>query len=309
MLKIYRHNDLDGVGCEVVMRFKVDKGIEAVFACNYDTIDELLEKRLANKEDDSEIWILDICPSKAVCEKLNEFQKNGISVMLIDHHKSQAWVKKYPWATLDERSSATVLTFNEIGMLKSVNSTKSEEFVMAVDAWDRWQLDSAYRTRGEELNAILHFIGAERFVDIFKKEPNADLTYEKLVFIKNCAKENQKRSVDTIINQQLMKTRYYMDGLGQTFKVLVASEYIYQVAEAALKHPEAEDLKYIVVVNPVFGTCSLRSRESQNIDVSLIAQRFVSGGGHTHAAGFQTDIKRIIVEQLAKKLGEIAPAK
>lgn len=303
---LFRHNNLDGVGCEIILRRKIKEDIDSK-ACDYDTIDQLISSFLKKciPGSKSEIYILDICPSKDTCLALQEaYVDKTIDVLLVDHHKTRAWVKQYLWAKFDQRHCATQLTLNELGLNPNSDSMDIREFVKAVESWDLWQLDSPYRKRGEDLNALLNFLGDEVFINAFVEDPNADENFEPFKYALEILKRNIERYVQWIVNSQLDKSAYIMDGKGHSFKIIFASEHVSRVGSAILAHKDAQDLHYVVVVDPITNSCHLRSREGENIDVSEIATKF-GGGGHTHAAGFKTNIKNPIRERIAELLNKM----
>jgi nanoRNase/pAp phosphatase (c-di-AMP/oligoRNAs hydrolase) len=178
------------------------------------------------------------------------------------------------------------------------------DFVNAVTAWDLWQIESPHRKRGENLTSLLGFIGKEEFVTRFVHDPDADQrptsTLEAIIRHLNARKE---RYVAQVLKEQLTHARYRMDGLGNTFKIIFATDYISEIAHAALKQPDCEDLHYICVINPVTNSCSLRSREGET-DIGQIA-KLVGGGGHASASGFPAKMTNLIEETIFKLLNSI----
>ena len=302
---LFHHNDLDGVGCKIIFRQKIDKNIQSI-SCNYDSIDQLIDTLLkSNLPEDTEICIFDICPSKNTCEKLNEAHKStGLKLMLIDHHETKDWVKKYSWATLDPRYCATKLVLNEIGLNPAYGTKEVQDFVNAVGAWDLWLLDSPYRKRGEDLNALFHFLGDSIFVKAFLEDIAADKNFKPFEYVLEILKRNIDHYVKRIVSSQLTKSAYTMDGEGHSFKVIFAAEHVSLVGNAILAHKDSQDLHYVVIVDPITGSCSLRSREEESINVAKKALKF-GGGGHTHAAGFQTDIREPIRKRIATLLNKM----
>jgi oligoribonuclease NrnB/cAMP/cGMP phosphodiesterase (DHH superfamily) len=170
-----------------------------------------------------------------------------------------------------------------------------KEFVQAVAAWDLWILDSPQRQRGENLNNLLGFIGREAFVDAFVKDPNAD----ELPTFKEITKflvARRDRYVRQVLKEQLESSDARLDGFGNVFKIIFATDFISEIGHAVLDHPEAEDLKYVCVVNPVTNTCSLRSRDGET-DIGKIAA-MCDGGGHHSAAGFPVPFKEHLTEMI-----------
>lgn len=312
-INIFTHSDLDGCGCVVLARSVYRNQLKSTKFCNYDNIDKELSSFLDKKaEEDAQqeypdtplLFISDICPSDATLKKID--QTPHLMPVLLDHHKTKEKIlSKYSWAKFDKDRCGTEL------VLDYLNNTKSnslgplyigiEEWVKACSAWDLWKLDSPYRKRGEQLNALCFFLGMEEFVDVFSKNINADQLPEFQNLL-NYLENNKNKYVDKIIKEQLHHTEYCMDGFGNTFKIVFASEYISEIGQAALADEDSEDLHYIVIVNPLNNTISLRSRGNENIDVAKIAVTALHGGGHFHAAGAPLDMKKSIKNKVFKIL-------
>lgn len=279
-LKLITHNDLDGIGCAVLVGVfygPIYPKLEISYV-NYDSVDKEIENSL--KENWDKIVITDISPKRETCELLNYHSKDG-NIELFDHHVTKSWISSYKWATFDKEFSGTVVFYNHVKRLFP-DAQRYKAFSYAVDSWDLWKLSSKYRKRGENLNTLYKFIGAKEFVNNFCGDPDMD-EWENYKYILKIVENNKNEYVKKVIKDQLHSTEYKMDGLGNTFKVLVCSDYVSEVAHAALTDPESEDLKYIVIVNPITNTCSLRSLG--DFDVSVIAT-VMGGGGHKNASGF-----------------------
>ncbi|MCA1927962.1 MAG: phosphoesterase, partial [Calditerrivibrio sp.] len=73
------HNDLDGVGCAILVKKCYD--FVETFYLNYDEVDNFIQNNY-NKYD--QIIITDISPS----EEIFNFLENHIEIVFIDHHKT-----------------------------------------------------------------------------------------------------------------------------------------------------------------------------------------------------------------------------
>lgn len=304
-INLLTHGDLDGAGCAVLIKkallFDAELNIDF---CNYDDIDEKVEKILKSdfKDDDYGLLLItDICPSKKICELLDKIQ----NVILVDHHKTRGWVKKYDWAIFENGVCGTSLVYHRmIDKLRRhrnlVDSDeKVEEFVQAVDAWDCWHIDSEHRKRGENLNALTFFMGFENFIKEFSMDLESDksITFSAIIKYIN---ENKDRYVKNIIKNQLHETPYRMDDYGQTYKILFCDNYISEVAHAALEDDDSQDLWYIAVVNPTKNMVSLRTKRPDKIDVSTLAEK-LGGGGHSTAAGLRINFRKKLEKTVSEK--------
>jgi oligoribonuclease NrnB/cAMP/cGMP phosphodiesterase (DHH superfamily) len=218
---------------------------------------------------------------------------------LIDHHKTRAWVNKYDWAIVDLDKSATEILFYQF---ENKQSGIYFDFVQTISAWDLWKEDSPYRKRAKQINNLLGFIGKDAFVRSFVKNLNADKT-EPFKTIIEYLIAKKKRYVSQVIRIQLEKTRLYVDGFRNKFKIIFATDYISEIGSEILAHPASEDLDYICVINPVINSCSLRARKG-GIDVQIIAKHF-DGGGHASAAGFPFNFTDDIEAKVWKLLNSL----
>jgi oligoribonuclease NrnB/cAMP/cGMP phosphodiesterase (DHH superfamily) len=300
---IKTHNDLDAVGGRITAEAA---GLEIVSTSyhGYDTIDDAIRSYIKNKEfsDGDELLIIDICPSQKTCDRLDTFYRSKGKITLLDHHyKTKAWANKFPWATVSKNKAATELVF-DLFYKDDEDTVLYEHFVRAVAAWDLWKLDSPYRRRGEELNTLLGFIGKDEFVHSFAKNPQADFIkpYSEII---RYLERKKNRYINQVIRKQLLAAPYRMDGLGNTFKIIFATDYFSEIGAAALAHPESEDIHYICIINPIFNSVSLRSRQGE-VDVHCIAAR-CGGGGHIAASGFQCSFTESIEDHIFQKLNAL----
>ena len=299
---IFTHNDLDGVGAAILVK----RGEQEIGNVNvhisyhtYETIDLDIQNILkeGNHKNDKLI-ITDICPKEETCELINKNLDKFQKISLYDHHRTRSSVQKYPWATYSAEECGTSLAAN-----LTTKTSDVLNFSFAVKAWDLWILDSQYRKRGENLNTIMGFLGIEKFAEMFFEDPSADLK-KQLEFVISSINERKNRYVEKVLKDQIPTSRIYMDGLMNKFRILFATDFISEIANAALKHPACEDLNYICVINPVNDTCSLRSRQEEKVDVGAIAKE-VRGGGHTTAAGFPVKMTSMIENVVFKILNSI----
>lgn len=284
MIKVFTHNDLDGAACAVLAKAFYgprDPKISVSYV-NYDTVDEEVINFVENNKFDL-LLITDITPSREAVSELDR-ACDSKKIQLFDHHVTRSWVESYSWAKFDKDFCGASLFFSTIKKeFVKQDTEKFEGFIKAVEAWDIWKTKSKHRKRGENLNMLYKFLGTERFVHEFMRFPKADKEDSAYTQILSILKDQKEKYVEKVISEQLNKTEYKMDGFGNTFKILFCTDYFSEVGHAALNDPDSEDLKYVVLVNPVYNSCSLRSRG--DVDVSAIA-KLLKGGGHKSAAGF-----------------------
>jgi oligoribonuclease NrnB/cAMP/cGMP phosphodiesterase (DHH superfamily) len=320
MLKVYRHYGLDGVTCELLLRLRAEalKTDIVVVSSHPKTIDNDIETYLDTEQDNpaDELWVVDICPSKTVCEKLNKvYQDKKFQITLVEHHESKAWLKRYPWVAFDTKQCAAQLIFREMDRIelenKSINNSAAiEDFLNMVAAWDLRLLNAIHRTYGEDLHALVKFLGSDEFLKICLHGINSHSIPYFLptlpIPLVDILRKNSKQYVKNVIDHQLASNAYYMDNYGLTFKVLLATEQHEQIGLAALADPESQDLKYVVIVNPITNKCSFYSREKSDagsVAVNALVERF-GGIGNRNAATFFTNIRQIVIKEIASLLSK-----
>jgi oligoribonuclease NrnB/cAMP/cGMP phosphodiesterase (DHH superfamily) len=290
------HNDLDGAACAVLINNKF-KDTNIKFH-SYTTIDSAILKFLESENNILENFLIitDICPSKDICKKLNKNVK--AKLLLLDHHKTRSFVNKYSWAINDNTKCGTELVFDKFFGDEELYT----DFVQEVSAWDLWKLDSAHREYGKKLNLLLQFIGNQAFIINFSNNPFAH-KYPKFSNIIEYLENKKKRYIQKVVTTQLHTAEICTDGFGNSFKIIFCTDYISEIGQVCLTHPEYEDLKYIVLCNPTTNTISLRSRIGE-IDVSKIAKK-LNGGGHFSASGFHLNIMKKIEKMIYNLLNKV----
>jgi oligoribonuclease NrnB/cAMP/cGMP phosphodiesterase (DHH superfamily) len=294
------HTDLDGIGAAVLAN-KAIPNLYSVSYQDYPTIDAYLADLLQRKDiaPDDLLLITDISPNQNICQLLDEHANKTITIKLFDHHDSRKWVAKYPWATYNDKKSGTTLLYDELMQLDP-QLNLYHEFAQAVEAWDTWKLESPFRTRGEVLHTLHKFIGMKDFVNTFAANPEADKE-EPFVSMLRYVKQKKEKTIKAVVNAALEKPLLRIDSLGRMFIIVQATDYISEVADTVLSHPDYSDLQYVVVYNPVFEVCSLRSREA---NVGDLARR-LNGGGHKNASGFPYYAKKIAEESIFKLINAV----
>lgn len=305
---VFTHNDLDGVGAAIVIKNCLSAQINDLDVLvqyhTYESIDSALQKLFSDGEDHTKdmLFITDICPLEESCNLIDKNKSKFQYVRLLDHHKTRSWVQKYSWAKYHQDACGAVLALAEFSVISKLSVGDAvqalDEFVLSVHAWDSWLLNSKHRPRGEDLNTLVGFLGRECFFDTFCKNPNADKT-EKLSYIVTIINQRKNRYVTQVIKDQLNSARLHLDACSCRFKILFATDFISEVAHAALEHPDGVDLDYVCVINPTSDSCSLRSRSMEKVDVSKIAKA-LHGGGHNNAAGFPFKMTSMIGQNVFK---------
>ena len=272
------HNDLDGVGCEIVARcFYSEITSDKVYHCDYGIVNETVKNILT--QTDEELIVSDVSISEEVAKLIEE--KYATRVRLYDHHQtSEQYLRDYDWCVVDQSKCATMIVFEDCCLRKPGCKVPLNlpAFVYYVNDYDLWLHTLPYAT---QFNDLLSLLGKKKFVDTMlsrlrKKESlissNDNLFLEALSIKKEWYFKNKVESA-IVDGERLLITanRYTSDLAG----------YV-----RGLKNPPKswKNVKYIDMVNVEKGTHSLRSYDN-DFDVSKIAEQH-GGGGHKNAAGY-----------------------
>lgn len=296
---MFTHQDLDAVGSVIIAKW-AKLMIKSIEYHDYTSIDQALLGFLGRKDyhPTDLLLITDICPSQETCDRIDKIAGKEIEVKLLDHHATKAWLTDYSWAVFDTTKSGALLTLNYL--FQKEKDPSVEIFTQAVNAWDLWKVESEYRSRGEDLNSLLYSIGRDEFIEAFARNIKAD-EEEGFKFLLEFSKKRKRKAIRQAVQAQYKKAKVYVDNENNQFVVAFATEFISDIAHAILEDENYNDIKYVLVVNPLGDTCSLRSRTDSGVNVALIAQRF-GGGGHVNAAGFPFPMKDPLEDTLFKML-------
>lgn len=308
-VKLFTHNDLDGIGAAVVANHVFGKENVGIEFCGYNDIDKKFGEFIVSKQIDNYnvVFITDISlKSESIIQYID--QKASDKVMLIDHHGTAEHFNKYSWARVNElepnpyspceeqNSSGTSAFYQfliESGFYSFEENTELNEFVEMVRLWDSWDWTrtSPVTEHAMLLNTLLSTIGRWKFVDRFSENPSVmfNNTERTIVDIEvRRMKYEVRKKQESLIVMDLVVPE---SGI---YKVGVAwvSNYISEVGnELASDNPE---LDFIVMING--DRLSFRGIHDE-IDLGEIAKHF-NGGGHPKAAGGSVD--KSLLEKVAK---------
>lgn len=307
-IKLFTHNDADGISCIVVAGIKY--GLENIDyeICSYGNIDEKIQDFINLKEylNYSQVYITDISVNQVTANMIQEIHTLECqNWKLLDHHKTAEWLNKYDWAEViieqnGIKECGTSLLYNELFVLDSlvgeVKHKKSSffkvkykrlsffvEFIRSYDTWD-WKITNDHDAK--VLNDIFKLIGFEVFIEYYYYVLKNDE-----IFLGSDLFPDEYIKVLYYLN--INRNEYMENKLNKTYLDLIdenGNDYISVLCdrndctdELGSKFLDKYELiDYVMLVYD--GGISLRSRE--NIDVSVIAKKY-GGGGHKNAAGFK----------------------
>lgn len=312
LIKQFSHTDLDGVGSALILRsiLKETQGYseENYLSVGYSepgldgTIDKhVLEFIETNDEPITELYITDICPSDDALVKLAAYcQEKEIKWHIFDHHVSSIAVNDaYPEnASIIVADDTTGLKHSATSVLFKILLGKMPtelfddakwgdlahvaDIVRCYDCWD-WQLNpkAAYKEEAPEFNNLFYFYSWNKRIAFLQKVIDNGLgLLEDYAEITEALNEKE---ADYVKNKSEKAQFGRLDG--KTFAYTFGEQYtsVLGNALAKLTHPETnQEVDFSIVI--VGKGVSLRTN-NDDIDLSVIAQRFFNGGGHKRASG------------------------
>lgn len=264
------HTDLDGAGCAIIFnRYYPD--IEIKY-CDYDTIDEVASELWYRKNKYDVIYFADITPS----EEYGMMLLGDPKFTFIDHHIT----REYLWHTprdnviYDTNFCGTYLAANYLDQ-HILRSWNDKNFILAIDAYDTWKLNSGYRQFGVYLNLLFNYYGMDKFVEKFNDMH--EMNNEEYTILEVLMKLDYD-----YLTEKLKQGKIKTDKNGNTYFEVYVSEKGGHLGTLVNDRNFPTECEYIKVINLNDHVVGLYSEE---FDVSEIAKEN-SGGGHLNAAGY-----------------------
>ncbi|MEX3713380.1 phosphoesterase [Cytobacillus horneckiae] len=311
----FSHNDLDGYAPQALSKVS-ELVISDYKHCGYGSFNSELKKSIEffESHDDLKpfaILITDIAPeSKELVGRLDKLTKNGLTVVLLDHHDTNKWIaEEFPqWAWIDNQinnqlTCGTELYFlylAEKGLLgESIASSNIlKEFVELVRSYDTWDWSKTDNFTAKDLNTLLYSIGPSRFlINQLAKVANEKIK-GKLKFYfedeENLLINLENKKEEKYINSRMEQLKVCDWGIGDSsYKVgVVFADQFHSVLGNDLNRSFPE-LDFIAILDLNLGKGSLRTIHD-HVHVGEIANEIAGGGGHPKAAGFEYNTEDIL---------------
>lgn len=306
-VKLFSHTDLDGYGCNVVIKLIVGLNPDCE-NLNYDKINERVKEYFVNGEYKQycSTYITDISVNDEVAEVIDNLIKTeNIKVNLLDHHPTALELNKYDWVTVqiqkdNEKTSGTRMLYDELSTLigyLDINKNGLFDFVENIRKYDTWLWKEKYNDiRPKQLNDLFFLLGSERFVD--KMLYNLKYSFiDTMGFIEDnkLLLELQQEKIDKYVESK-NKEIINMNLVGYNAGIVFAEQFQSELGNRLSEMNPQYDL-IIMIGNK---TISYRTVK-ENIDCGQIAKLF-GGGGHPKASGSQISKEQqlVYIEELFK---------
>lgn len=285
MIKLITHNDLDGIGCEIVFKLLYGNEVD-VFSLGYNEVNNIVEQsleelRLGTYE---KLFITDLSINEELARIID---KEGLKVQLLDHHPSAIHLNEYSFAQViinlsnGFKNSGTYLSFINLMddlINKELYNESLEDFVELVRQYDTWEWKEIFKNEeAKRLNDLLCILGREKFVDnMIHRIKNNEILFsetDELIL------EIKQKEIDNYINikeKELIIKDFKLYKIG----IVIADSYTSELGNILCERHE--ELDFIVIIKQ--GAVSLRTVKD-DINLSDIAKQF-GGGGHPKASGF-----------------------
>lgn len=296
MIKLFTHNDLDGIGCGILSMLAFGDDVDISY-CGHNNINSsVLYHFNANTKD--EVHITDICVNSGVAKTIDSSCRKYI---VLDHHKTSLPMgEKYKWCKVQVENEDGLMTSGtemyykwlvENGKLqKTATLDRFVEVVRNYDTW-RWAEMGEDGLICKDVNDLLYLYGRDEFIDWAIEEIKGDrfpYLYDEDITVL----EVNQRTIDEYVDEK--ERQMVVSAIcGVPCGIVFADKYFNDIGHALCdRHPEVD---FIAMVD--MGRCSVSYRAKKDgVDVGAIAKNF-GGGGHQKAAGaeFSKELREEIV--------------
>jgi uncharacterized protein len=286
---ILTHDDLDGIGCAIVMALLKDIDSNSNVFLRPEQVDVTVEALLTGEVNSfsnyNNVYVTDLSISYELCEKI---KAAGITNFFVyDHHKSAMKINDFDFCKVvdvdefNKPQSAAKLLFKEFKDDLYL-ADRLEYLVQLISDYDTYEWKRSNLEEPKMLHALLGVYDRNRFIDhcgsYLRGEIDLFRELEKFVLLLEAEKEtayieNMKRKV--------IKVDVGNYKIGFFFAARYVSLLLNTVCE------ENPDIDLSVSFNPTRMSYEMRTIKD-NVDLSSIAKQF-NGGGHPKAAGFPVE--------------------
>lgn len=313
MIKLFTHNDLDGLACVLLAKLAYGEDAIDFEICHYKDIHDKLTLYLDEKQYETfdHCFITDISMKEELAATITEhFGLNSIPFTLIDHHISAITLNTYPWChiTIEDdhgiKCSGTSLFYEtlctlDVSYKERLYTPLVQSFVEKVRRYDTWDWQTLEDLEAKQLNDLFFILGKERFLDYWQERLEKDTGNFSFDTTQKLLLEIRQNEIDQYIesrNEEIIAKEIAGYKAGIVFANQFQSELGNQLA---LLHPEYD---FIAMIN-VGGGVSCRTVKD-NVNLAEIAALF-DGGGHAKAAGLP--VKEEIREMVINEIFHITP--
>lgn len=297
---------LDGVtAAAAIARFYDARAAVVPHFAGNDAIDEVLQGLALDDPDDAELWITDISwRDPATDAHLRSLAARGIRLYWIDHHRTAlerqaAGVIDVPFTdrVLSERVAASRLVWEYLAEREGAppSFTRFRPIVAMADDNDRW-LHEIPGSR--ELAWVVRVLGPDAFDEIVGLD-------ERVVYTPRMQAARERVESEIERSLAVAEATRVERRIGDV--ALVVAMCNGHPSEIADRWGKAATRTVFALWDAMSLSVSLRRSPDCDVDLSHLAVR-LGGGGHAAAAGCQVaEIRRVLAEALADRVGAALP--
>ena len=310
MIKLFTHNDLDGLSCVLLAQLAYGKDTVDFETCRYEDINDKVQLYFDEKQYQAfkACFVTDISMKDEVASFINTHIPTPAShISLIDHHISAIDLNQYDWChvtvedTKGEKCSGTSLFYERLLTLdvphkENLLKPIVKSFVEKVRRYDTWDWKALDDLEAKQLNDLFYILGKERFLAYWLErleKDQGDFCFDEMHILLLELKQNEIDQYIEARNEEIIVKEI----AGYQAGIVFANRFQSELGnELALLHLE---LDFIAMIN-VGGGVSCRTTK-ENVNLAEIAALF-GGGGHAKAAGLPVgdEIREMVINSLFK---------
>lgn len=307
MIRLFSHEDLDGVGCGIVARAYFGANVDIDY-CNHAMVNSLVEEMCVTGtfKDYEKIYITDISVNEEIAELIEETCKDR--VLLLDHHVSAMWLNNYNWAKVriehqnGQKACGSSLFFSYLSLTHDNPMPEKvwdtlKMFVERVRMFDTWDWVEHNDLNAKALADLQRITDKQAFeksmIEKIFRVNSIEFSYEENLLLKN-EQERIIRYLQGYTDDKVYRINYLNSKVGVVF----AEQNTSELGNYLVKNYENE-FDFIVLVNLSQKTFSYVRGNKGAMNLGEVA-KLRGGGGHEKAAG--SPIKDETIKELLNVL-------
>lgn len=313
MIKLFTHNDLDGLSCAILACLAYGMDNVSYETCKYEDINEKVTAYIETKDylNYERCFITDISLSDELAQHIHTLNPreltDGVTLTkhfkLLDHHITASHLNEFNWCHVEDtdqegvKCSGTSLFFN---FLRSCQVNSPEllakplvaQYTEKVRRYDTWDWAKHEDLEAKRLNDLLYILGKERFLTYWidrLQNDQGDFGFDATQLLLLELRQNEIDKYIESREEEIITKNILGYKAGIVFADRFQSELGNKLSEL---HPE---LDFIAMINVNGGVSCRTSKENVNLGADIA--KVFGGGGHAKAAGLPVadEIRELVI--------------